>query len=242
MTEVGAGPIAGTVGLGCHHCGATDSLPAEAGARVHALRQRLRSLWWAKDQLRQQDLMFCEQLERTWLPGTLRALMGPLSICTMLAVGMAYAANDWRGALLGGGLAAAFVTVAAGMIGGFLLAKRRYQRTVRPWIRAHVPSSPGACSRCHCCGGELPPVQDAFIECRYCGATSLVTPELAQRRAQDLQRETALYSSRSQGAAVLIRQHVDHVRRAISLGYLAGFGLVGLAGVATFGIAVLLHR
>ncbi|MCH9687547.1 MAG: hypothetical protein K0V04_39300 [Deltaproteobacteria bacterium] len=241
MTETGAGPAAGTVGLGCRYCGATDSLPIEVGARVHALRQRLRSLWWAKDQLHQQDIMFCEQLERTWLPGTLRALIGPLSICTVLALGMAYAANDWRSALWGGGLAAAFVAVAAGMIGGFLLAKRRYQRTVRPWITALVPSSPGARSRCHCCGGKLPPVQDAFIECHYCGATNLVTPELAQRRAQDLERETAAYRSRAQGAAVLIREHVGHVRRAIQLGHLAGFGLVGLVGLASFGMTWLLR-
>lgn len=230
---VEAGAQGAMVALQCSYCGTTDTLPFEASARVHALRMRLQSLWWAKDTLRQQDVQYCRRVEGTWLSGTVKAMLGPLSIIVALGGGMVASTGDPRAAALALGLLAMLLTLVGGMMGGFLLARRRYRERIRPWILARAPSSPGTPARCHCCGGGLADVHDAFVLCSYCGATNLVDATTTRERSESIERETAVYRARAEGTARGITQQVAYMRRVIATGYYIAFGgvmLIILAG------------
>ena len=238
---VEAGVHGAMVAVQCSHCGTTDTLPAEASARVHALRLRLESLWWAKDTLYQQDVHYCRRVEGVWISGTFKAMLGPLSIIVALGGGMVASTGDPRAILFSLGLLAMLLTLVGGMMGGFLVARRRYRECIRPWILARFPSRPGTPARCHCCGGGLPEIQDAFVTCTYCTATNLVPPMLADERRRSLEQETAVYRARAAGATQSIAQQLVYMRRAITTGYYIAFGgvlVVVLSGSVVMGMVL----
>ncbi len=239
MAEAGA--HGAMVTIQCAHCGSTEALPAEANARVHALRQRLQSLWWAKDTLHQQDVHYCRRVEGAWISGTFKAMLGPLSIIVMLGGGMVASTGDLGAILFSLGLLAMLLTLVGGMMGGFLVARRRYRERIRPWILARFPSRPGTPARCHCCGGGLPESHDAFVDCTYCAATNLVSAMQADERSRNLEQEAAVYRARAAGTTQSIAEQLVYMRRAIATGYYIAFGgvlVVMLAGSTIAGVVL----
>jgi hypothetical protein len=122
----------------------------------------------------------------------------------------------------------AMIATVGGMVLAYTLVARRYMRRIRPRILARAPREPGAPVRCRVCGGDLPPGHGAWIECRYCHAMNLVTPEIARDRARLLEAETREYELRARGAAVLLAEHVRLMSGGILLGNVAGIAIAML--------------
>ncbi|MEM6990011.1 MAG: hypothetical protein AAF721_05925 [Myxococcota bacterium] len=235
-------PVASTgpggITMGCSHCGGTEELSSEAYRRVRLLREQRLAAERAERMLSDKEALFCAQLEGQWVSGTLKGTIAPLAVFSAFAIGGAVTTEDWRGALFGGAWTAALLLIVGGMLGGFLVAKRRYRATVRPLILARPPAAPDARARCCGCGGQLPESPFAFRNCEYCGATNLVTPELAEYRASALGKEAAFYQARADAAKTHLHEHVAYVHRAITVGYGAALGLIALLALAVMAVLI----
>jgi len=223
----------GVIFLSCDYCGARDSLPADAAQRVWAVRQRIDALWWSKEVVRGQDAMICQRVEGTWLSGTAKAALGPITLILVLVMGPALYLGRASIALIGVGLLLQLSSVIAGMVGGFMIARARYRSEVRPHILARAPSVVGRPARCHCCGAELPYAPTAFSTCNHCHSSNVVSDAMAHDRAALLDVEAAAYRARAAGNVPKLSEHLRFMGRAIAIGNVLGL-------VAFFGGGALL--
>lgn len=212
---------AGGAVIACGFCGTREILPHDATLRVRALEERLRRIASSRAVLTGLDRSVAGALESgAWLRGTLKAAIGPLALVLVLVlVPGVYRALDapigdaaertrvelqlanglWMLSQLG--------VILLGMATAYFAVAHRYRARVRPQLLARPAEHQGAAGRCRVCGGDLAHAPGAFTECRYCGATNLVGPELFHQRQQLLERELSEYRTRAAHGAALIGQH-----------------------------------
>jgi hypothetical protein len=241
----------------CDCCGMVETLPADVAARAAMLSQRLQRIRSLSDAVESANLWMARSFEGgDWLRGTLKAALGPLTLILVLVVAPAVyyvtttpgQSGQDLGAVLGYALhlPIQFVCLVASMWIGYRYVARRYQVRLRPRLLARAPLQPGSPMRCRCCGGPLPDYGDrggrgAFVVCRFCGATSLVTAEVATERAAMLDREFQEYRARAGGMQAALAEQGKVLGAGVVAGNLIGLVVGQVVGfvVARILIAVL---
>ena len=192
------------VAMICRFCGETETLPANAADRVLAVRARLQKIAWARQNADAPALAIAQAIEhykRMAIPMVLFVVCMP---CLMRLPSFLEGPVDGTHALTYAMGPLISVVMMVAVMGGSLAGIVSYRRELRPALLAFPPSVEGAPLRCRVCGGDLPSAPSgAFVKCRYCAAQNLVSADVAQRRAEDLQRE--LDAHQAQARARMVR-------------------------------------
>ena len=236
MREHGSAALVGPVHVACSYCHSTEVLPHDQAQRVMALRARLAHLRAAQHAEEAPALAFAQMREtlRSQLP--MYSSMGALVLVGCLfnaamngwhALTVPGIAQDTRAEILGAVTTypAISIGVLLGVTTGYVLALAEYKKAVAPTLRARAPMQPGMPARCRSCGASLATGAStgALVPCAHCGATNLVTDELARDRARFLEEETRSYKERAAG--------VQARAGAASLAFQSYFYIGGGAGL-----------
>lgn len=201
--------------LECPYCQRTEPLPEQARERAAFLRSRLRHLDFAQARatgmaklaaqgIRRNLLVYAGVLLFVGAQGAIH-LFGSLE---GLEQRLAVLPPEQRAQLWVRSLSGYITSLAPilGMLLGYGLSMAYAQRKIRPLLAARGPDHAGGPLRCRCCGGPLPAVTDAFVDCEYCGAQNLVTGEVAQRVALVWEEAAKGYGLRVNHAARELQQ------------------------------------
>ena len=192
----------------CRFCGSSETLPPEQGERIRFLRLRLVQLRRAAEAV-EAPARSLAQIRKSWgsylpcllIPAALPLLSGSVTQTVEWAFAQA-AKNPSPGALVSlvGNLLPVLLVpaVAAGVIVGYLMMIRAFDRAVRPLLMAKPPLAPNGHARCRTCGGELAITPAPSVTCSYCNASNLLGAELTTKRAELLEREANVYRERAQ--------------------------------------------
>jgi len=193
--------------LVCSYCGQKEPLPPDHQARAEFLRGRLRNLASAKIRVQGIALLVSNGVRRRMVMGyvlTAVVLVGLYSTYGVVAflqqpLGIRLWLEGMGAHLTMFILPLLFVGVLVlGYFGAFVYARVK----IRPLFAARMPTAPGQQLTCRCCGGALPEVRDAFIDCRYCGGQNFVTSKVANAVARGAYVQTIDYSTRADQATM----------------------------------------
>ncbi len=179
--------------LACPFCGQQEPLPADAAAQHRQLRVRLMQVQQARAAV-EAPLAMVETVRKHWL-----IALVPLVIMS---------AAQWIQALSAPAempletlaFTAIVGSLGLGMIGGYFGMMRSYRALIVPRLCARPPLQPGLSARCRTCGGDLPGVRDAEVNCSYCGTRNLPNSSLSASVDQLLLAERQEFLQRSREA------------------------------------------
>lgn len=222
MREPGTDHLAASVIVTCDCCGASERLPADASERVLAVCNLLVQRQWAQDAACGPALAYLKLME------TSKTVMMPYAFGAMLVVATVLRAP-----------ASPYTMIPIGVIGGaavatylaYRVARRRLRATVGPLIRS-FPGVAGQPQRCRRCGGELPAMVVAFVECEYCRAPNLASHAVASEHAAALRAQAGdarLYAGETAAQVASVGRFAS---RLFIAGFFAGAGLGAIAAIA----------
>jgi hypothetical protein len=225
----------------CGYCGAVESVPAEAAERVRTLRLRLAQIRFAEQAEEAPAIAMARTLsmwKQVSLPmigvmGLLLVVVSGANVANVALSGSATAAMLVQMALMpvGGLLLLSVVT------GGFLWSMRAFAAELRPALDARPPLAEGAPLRCRGCGSALPTQgNEGIVPCAFCGASNVVSADIARERHARLEVETQHYAQRLAGHRVRLDEATRRYTRRV---YLASGVAAALCITATLGLSVL---
>ena len=176
----------------CQYCGRREPLPLDAAERHRHLRLRLMQLKRARE-ASEGPLQTFRTMNETWPPAI------------AIAAGMgAWQSYGWLSTLSSRtsalGMQAVYallpISIAVGMLTGWLGMRRVFARQLRPLLRARPPHQPGLAARCRNCGGDLPAVRAPEVTCNFCGASNFLDSALTDQAGELLAKEAEHYQRR----------------------------------------------
>jgi hypothetical protein len=211
--------------LTCHYCGSTEVMPADLAAQDRFLRLRLMQVRRSREAL-EAPLRSFEMVRQSWALGLVFfVLMGGWQMWQAFCAVEKAPIQTTLFAVLG-------ASCVVGVIFGYVGMSRAFRVLVRPLLQARAPEGRGLSARCRTCGGDLPDVRTAQIQCGYCGAHNFVDAALAHDIDNQLARERAAFQRRAQGEhpsdGSAYRQPAKSFYRWTVAGAVATFG-VGMA-------------
>lgn len=244
MQEHGPAALVGPVQVSCPFCRAIETLPAEHGQRVLALRARLAQLRFAQEAEEGPALGFARTI------ATLRSQIWIYVGVALLVIGTSAngAITSIRNAINLPGLPdsaraeiLSSITTSAISLGVFfgaalayVLALAKYKKAILPTLRARAPMQPGLPARCRSCGAPLPmgPATAALVPCSQCAAHNLLTDELTRDRVRLLQEEARAYNERAAAVGTRAIRASASFTTYFYVGAGAGLGLALALSVA----------
>lgn len=178
--------------LTCRFCGGSESMPADAAAQDWFLRLRLLQVRRAREGL-EAPLRTFEMVRQSWAMGlVVFVIMGGWQLWQAFSTaGKVPLQSTLFGVLGGSGV--------VGVVVGYFGMSRAFRTLVKPLLQARAPLQQGLSARCRSCGGKLPPMRTAHVQCEFCGANNFLDAAMAHDVSALLAAEQSEYQRQAAG-------------------------------------------